>query len=1263
MKKRRIPKSVAIALSAAMLVSPAFGDVSAEIPENVLNGQEEALSALMKGEGDNVVSSVQGTHQITLITGDVVTVTEIGEGKSVIEVKPANGIEDKARIITVDDETFVIPEEAMPFVAADKLDQDLFNITELVKNGYTDGNEATVPMIVQYKESKVRAITSTSTPKAPEGSKRTRVLESIRGAAVSAEKSQAKKFWDAVTDEVDPEEATGNAHAEIELEQGIEKIWLDGKVEAALEQSVPQVGAPIAWDLGLDGTGTTVAVLDTGIDPEHPDVSGKIKESKSFVPGEDILDYHSHGTHVASIVLGTGAASDGKKKGVAPGADLIVGKVLSNSGSGLNSWIIDGMEWAAENADVVNMSLGSNEPSDGKDPMAQALNEITEATGTLFVVAAGNTGGAATIGSPGAADKALTIGAVSKTDRLASFSSKGPRIGDQGLKPDLSAPGVGIIAARSHYSSGQGYYSTKNGTSMATPHVAGAAAILKQKHPDWTGEDIKEALMSTTKKLNYLPYEIGTGRLDIPASLGGVRATGSIHFGFFDWPHEEEESVERIVTYTNDGDEPITLDLTTDFRDKEGNAAPDGLIQLSQGQVTVPANGTASISVTADVDLAAAGATLQGHINAESEGSSVVHTSMSLVKERELYSMKIRAIDRDGSPNLAYVTVYSPTLGINFVRVDGEKELRLPPDTYSVTSMMDVDVETDHSGVAFVGNPELELEQDSIVELDAREANEVIVKTPKKAEEIYKRMDYIRQFEKGIVGEQWTLPVTDDKIYAVPIEGVKEGTFEYSTRWRLFKPTLDMNFRGRILEDLPQAGVIHLEGKHNLKVVYAGKGAASDYEGVDAGGKAVVIERSDDVTPFERAKAAIAAGAKLLIVVNDTPKELIEMYLDTKESKEHIPLAVTSVTSVDGEELIEAAKKGNLVLPLEGSPISPYSYDLISVYTDSIPDETLVYAPTPDEMAKVETHYHADREVWGEEHRFDFSPVRKVDRVLGRAAVKLPHDREEWVSTTEGSTWYQKTGMYNGDSYWEVRDKQMDYDAGDRLEHNWFGSVVRPAFGPGIFYPYRQGNIFYLNIPGWGDSGPGHSGFMESDTMKDTKLTLYQEDKLVKEQYGQALLSWMHNHPTERTKYRLISENVRDPELWSTSIKAQTEWTFWSEYQGPGKSTVPLIELGYDIKTDIANRVEANRSIEMVLSAEHIEDAVGIGNIEGATLEVSFNEGQTWKDVDLSVEGAQWKAKIKHPNDPDGSVSLRASAWDDAGNSVKQEIIKAYELK
>ena len=164
-------------------------------------------------------------------------------------------------------------------------------------------------------------------------------------------------------------------------------------------------------------------MLDTGIDVNHPDFAGLIDGTHSFVPGEAVTDVNGHGTHVASTIVGSGAASGGDYKGVAPGADLFVGKVLGGAGYGQDSWVMAGMEWAAESgADVVNMSLGDTYPTDGSDPMSQAVDALSAQYGTLFVIAAGNAG-PESISAPGAAASALTVAATDKQDQLASFSS------------------------------------------------------------------------------------------------------------------------------------------------------------------------------------------------------------------------------------------------------------------------------------------------------------------------------------------------------------------------------------------------------------------------------------------------------------------------------------------------------------------------------------------------------------------------------------------------------------------------------------------------------------------------------------------------------------------------------------------------------------------------------------------------------------------------------------------------------------------------
>lgn len=315
----------------------------------------------------------------------------------------------------------------------------------------------------------------------------------------------------------------------------------------------------------------------------------------TFTADDFAGDLVGHGTHVAGTIAGTGAASDGRYAGVAPGADLMNGKVLNDQGQALESTVIAGMEWAAANgADIINMSLGGT-PSDGTDPLSRTVNRLSADNDVLFVISAGNTGPAPqSVGTPGVADGALTVGAVDKSDVIADFSSRGPRPGDFAVKPNVTAPGVDIAAPRAAGTDMLGmvtpiddYYLPASGTSMATPHVAGAAALLRQAHPGLDSVGLKDALASTAVDGGYAAAEQGTGRIDVAkAARQGVYATASLDFGT---RTDASAAVTRELVYRNDTDTAVSLDVATE---------PGTQVKLSATQVEVPARGQSSVQVT-----------------------------------------------------------------------------------------------------------------------------------------------------------------------------------------------------------------------------------------------------------------------------------------------------------------------------------------------------------------------------------------------------------------------------------------------------------------------------------------------------------------------------------------------------------------------------------------------------------------------------------------------------------------------------------------
>ncbi|MFJ9033785.1 S8 family peptidase [Streptomyces sp. NPDC102274] len=671
-------------------------------------------------------AAATAVQKVALITGDQVLLDEDG---SVVGVAPAKGRASiPVQINETGGHTYVIPSDVEPLISAGRLDLSLFDAAELNRPEYDDLADGGTPVIVEYAaknpaaRTQLHAKTSTSVQD----------LDAVDGEALVLRPKEAAGAWSSLTD---------TSAGVSELAHGVASIRLDGVATASLDVSVPQIGAPDMWKAGYDGTGVKIAVLDTGIDTGHPDMSGKVVAQRNFTAEADVQDHHGHGTHVASTVAGTGAASGGAYKGAAPGADLVIGKVLNSAGSGLNSEIIAGMEWAVEQgADIVSMSLGATDTL-GVDPLEEAVNALSDRA--LFVVAAGNSGpGDTTIGSPGVAESALTVGAVDKKDAIASFSSRGPRLEDGGVKPDVTAPGVDITAASAtgtqpslpHPAPG---YVTMSGTSMATPHVSGAAALLAQQHPDWTGPQIKSALIGSAEPGAYSAYEQGSGRVDLTRATKQtvVAEPVSLNFGRVLWPHTDDEPMTRTITYRNDGDQSVTLDLSAVGTGPAGAAAPEGLFTLSAQQVTVPAGGTAAVDVTADTRI---GGDVSGALSltvTATGGGQSVRSVGGLDRAAESYDLTFKAIGRDGStPD--YFDWAATLTGIgndNYQLIrgdDGTSTVRVPAGDYAVMGKIFTRGDDSGFGLDYLIAPKLTVDHDTTIEIDARQAKPIDVSLP-----------------------------------------------------------------------------------------------------------------------------------------------------------------------------------------------------------------------------------------------------------------------------------------------------------------------------------------------------------------------------------------------------------------------------------------------------------------------------------------------------------------------------------------------------
>ena len=272
------------------------------------------------------------------------------------------------------------------------------------------------------------------------------------------------------------------------------------------------------------GQDVNIAIVDSGIDSRHPDFMGKIKAIQNFTEEPDAEDTNGHGSHVAGIAAGRGAASHGRYQGISPESGLIIAKVFDASGSAQTSKILSAMQWAYEQrAQVMNLSLGNSmTPTDGQSLLSRACDRLAE-LGMVVCVSAGNSGpGEGTITTPGDAARAICVGAVDKHKALAYFSSRGPTDMPHltGDKPDIVAPGVDIIAARASQSTLPPVdhlpeYAMLSGTSMSAPMITGVCALIISYgyflEMPTTPEIIRTLLAGNAEPLDYTHHEQGRG--------------------------------------------------------------------------------------------------------------------------------------------------------------------------------------------------------------------------------------------------------------------------------------------------------------------------------------------------------------------------------------------------------------------------------------------------------------------------------------------------------------------------------------------------------------------------------------------------------------------------------------------------------------------------------------------------------------------------------------------------------------------------------
>ncbi|GLZ81940.1 hypothetical protein Afil01_67470 [Actinorhabdospora filicis] len=1136
---------------------------------------------------------------VTLITGDTIQYHLDSGGRPVFTATPAPRSDGRTVAFHAEGgpgDFHVYPDDAVPLLSAGVLDRDLFDLPGLVAQGLSDAASDSIPVIVGYAGDPGAARLRADTDALP-ATEDVVALASVDGAGAAVRRAHAASFWSALTAR--------------SLDRRVASVSLDHRVTAVLDRSVPQIGAPEAWAAGYTGAGVTVAVLDTGVDATHPDLAGKIAAEQNFTADPTAADGNGHGTHVASTIAGSGSASNGRYKGVAPDAKLISGKVLGADGNGLESWIIAGMEWATRNgASVVNLSVGGR-VTDGRDPLARAVDDLTARTGTLFVIAAGNSGpGGPLISTPGAATSALTVGAVDKGDAMASFSSRGPRVGDHAVKPEITAPGVNIVAARAK-GTAQGtpvdaFYTALNGTSMATPHVAGAAALLRQARPDLSGPALKDALVSAAADKGAAWFAQGTGRVDVPHAINTpVRASASVNLG--DLTTATAPST-ATLTYTNDTGTSLPLALTAKVADRTG--VPATGLSLSATSVTVPAHGSAQIAVSVDPAAVAQGV-FGGTITATGPGVSL-RTGVGYGLSRE-NRLTVNVVDSTGAaasypwPIVLMHDDYDPANPVGRPQYllgpeGGEATEYVPDGVYTAMTTVYEGTAPDFRRASLLAAVEVRVTGNTAITLDARAAVELAARAPQATDmrmhsyamtRHWAKLDLSYSMAGYAIGK--TYPVL-----ASPAAPGALAPISLHDHWVLAqpKPLRPVPYTNGQLSYSDAPGYIY-----NLQFAYLNGVPANLSRAVtnrDLVSTRVLYHSENPGALLQRAYTAMAPTLGVLWnpIIYLVPGEVTEYVL--------------------ADDHLTWDRYANLFRNPSASV--QYTYPLYSRETfrsaeagTRRPDEHWFEAPARVGALDVPDPFRANpmgytREAFAIRGGPDGDQFLPGAQALGNAPGS-------------GMTYFGPADMY-------ARWRMWNTGTGTELPVDW------SAWGYAL-------PVFHLD--------PAAAGYR-----------LEAVDRAPADKVGDLF----RTAPTATTvwTFRSARSDAAVPDGYVCGVPNRIDGGYWI---GDVCRFQPLIQLGYDLGLDLRDRAPAGRAHTITVRAGTHSQASG-PPVVSLTVETSTDGGKTWTAARPTgpMRDGTLTAIVKHPplDRTDGFVWLRVKAADASGGTVESTVQRAYEL-
>ncbi|WP_372379251.1 S8 family serine peptidase [Vibrio natriegens] len=1216
--------------------------------------------------------------EFTLITGDKVSAVVNNAGElGGIRMLNKDGVEIATSVFKRGKDTYLVPAKAQPFVDSRAIDLELFNINKLYQSNYDDASTDNLPVIIEYADG---SLAGAATPTVIEGTSLTGEIELIDSAAFGIEKEKAEAVWESLTQD-----------------GRIEGVWLDAvihghkqSVGTTLTPTVPLTGALGPSAVTFNGEGVTVAVLDTGYDVEHSDLRGQVIGSKDFsYSANGVDDLNGHGTHTASTIAGTGSESNGYWAGMAPGADLLVGKVLSNSGGGSTFGIINGMIWAVENgADIVNMSLGGSATA-CEGPMVDVVEAFRDQA--LFVISAGNSFTRETVGSPGCAPSALTVAALDRENQTAVFSSRGPSPDGHSAKPDIGSQGVDVVAAASG-GVGSNAYRSLSGTSMSAPHVAGGAAIVLQARPDLSPVQLKRVLTSSVFDNDAHVLEQGAGPMDVNRAITQpVIAAPNVELGRF-VDVSSAVSVDAHVTLTNISNSDVTYKLSMDLIGEDGiTQLPATLAGLGVKSVTVPANGSVDVPVWIEPQVAlrdGAYGTITGRIKGEGTGQSddqIIVPVSFLIQPPEV-ELTLNAYDNRGKPansfSKAYIINEEDDWGHALSFTNGQASISLPKGNYSVIShIVTYDNDSDFGGLpesaAQMAYLDHKVTSDTVLTFDAGVAEKVEFKADKPIDTQGFSFGFTYALDDNKVAKLAAIDLMPDYV-----ENMYLWSQGYDSRFRAFLSThatapetvLSME-NGQQLHAVAQGLAVGFDGEGSAEVVPVGEGGYStDWSQFDLAGKIALIQNPYNVTSY-MVKGALEQGAIGVLFYRPGTNGRYKTAFTGIPTK-----PIVGLSAEEGEMLFAEIQSGRNKVSWSGTAVdkTPYTYQLHHI-TEGHNKGGLIRVHDKD-MYHISAAYHAQ----GEERpvfRDMMAQTNSTGEFYSTGSPQMlvaPVVRDEYYTATSKNTWtnivMQGSRIQSDGAYF---DGPRIMEAGAKEETTWLRGPKGASLNTSSHsVGYRDTNLIRWNFPQFGDAS-GHDAIAGYNGRAAYGLWVNGESTYM--DTGTLTL------PIESAEVRLELRNYnrgvaeRSPIDDKLGSFYQGIFTFMTDQSMQGAQ--PILVPKIDVPVDMHNSHPAGEPAKVVLSGEmdSNEDVtlaeVTLQYAYGQECVVSYvsaysycpvydklNESD-WVNAQVAYEDGQWVATVPNDGEAGEFVHLRVVMSDTDSSSAQVTTLRAYMLK